>query len=278
MVLIIGTAALFIKCGVPDAMQETGGTLLFDVIDVGQGLSQVAVWRDTALFFDFGPREAAASLQEEYACLGRPFIAAIAISHDHADHFGGLSTIDTSFNWSGRVMVTPYGDTALMRQSLTAWSGPLTFTRIAEGDSITLLSGITVRCLWPPSGVDSAVAATEEAKNRYSAVFKINHHEVAVLITADIDSVACRELSTRQKTAIFSPLLVVPHHGSASSLCPLFLGYVRPVMAIISCAENNPYGHPSEAVMLWLAQMGTQTAVTYRRGTISLRSNGYYWQ
>lgn len=44
-------------------------------------------------------------------------------------------------------------------------------------------------------------------------------------------------------------LLVAGHHGSALSTSQAFLDFVDPEAVILSCGAQNPYGHPSRAVM-----------------------------
>jgi competence protein ComEC len=266
------------RCDVLNNEHTLDRSLQFEVLDVGQGLAQMVVHNDTAILIDCGPSEASSVVKNVYRDLGSPYVAAIIISHGHTDHYGGLQAIDSEFSWSGRLMAGPYTDSALLAGSLTSWRGPLEFQQVAANDSIALAANTTLLCLWPPNGLGDSIRTSDDLKNRYSLVFQIGYGRTSVLITSDIDSVAENALSRGKYGMCNDALFVVPHHGSQTGLSPLFYGYLRPEKAVISCARENDYGHPSPDVLLWFAQMGTSLFLTYTAGNVAFVSNGYYWQ
>ena len=69
-------------------------------------------------------------------------------------------------------------------------------------------------------------------------------------------------------------LLVVPHHGSKYSSSPEFLGKAKAEIAVVSCSENNLYGHPSPEAVDRLAAAGSQVEYTMRNGTITIETDG----
>jgi competence protein ComEC len=276
---LVATLALAcFRCGSLNDEHAFDASLQFEVLDVGQGLAQMVVRNDTAIFIDCGPSEASSVVKDVYRDLGSPYVAAIIISHGHADHYGGLQAIDNEFSWSGRLMAGPYTDSTILAGSLTSWRGPLEFKRVAANDSITLAANTSLLCLWPPDGLGDSIRTSDDLKNRYSLVFRIGYGRTSVMITSDIDSVAESALSGGKYGICDGALFVVPHHGSSTALSPVFYGYLRPEKAIISCARENDYGHPSPDVLLWFAQMGTSLFLTYMAGNVAFVSNGYYWQ
>ena len=67
-------------------------------------------------------------------------------------------------------------------------------------------------------------------------------------------------------------VLKVAHHGSSTSSTEEFIQTVQPKYAVISCEEDNQYGHPRPEV---LDRLGA--AEIYRTdldGTIIMRSDG----
>ena len=247
----------------------------FMVADVGQGLSQIGIRGSTAIVWDIGPAASMDRWMSAYQSAGSPRIAALSISHTDEDHRGGLSVLPESVDFSGMV-ITPRGaDTGLVRAESGAWKDRVRFRCIAAGDTMGGLDGVLVRCVWP----DSADTAQENAKNRFSLCFSVTFGATSLLITSDIDTVAEQELEVRLRYDLRADILVVPHHGSASSAGPAFFGYVRPAVAIISCeSPPNEYGFPSDEALALLALVGADVRKTYASGDIALRSNGSYWQ
>ena len=63
-------------------------------------------------------------------------------------------------------------------------------------------------------------------------------------------------------------ILKVGHHGSNTATSALFLDRVTPEEAIISCGENNEYGHPHKSVLEALKKRGIRIRRTDQEGTI----------
>ena len=71
-----------------------------------------------------------------------------------------------------------------------------------------------------------------------------------------------------------STVYLVNHHGSSSSSSQLLLKTVQPEYAVISCGEDNDYGHPAESVIERLAEFGVEVYRTDMQGTIIAKSDG----
>lgn len=66
-------------------------------------------------------------------------------------------------------------------------------------------------------------------------------------------------------------VLVAGHHGSAGSTTERLLAQTNPETVVISVSENNPYGHPSEALLNRLKTVGCEIFRTDLDGTILYR-------
>ncbi len=64
-------------------------------------------------------------------------------------------------------------------------------------------------------------------------------------------------------------ILKVGHHGSSTSSSSNFISYIAPSEAVISCGENNYYGHPHESVLNTLEENNVTIRRTDLEGTIT---------
>lgn len=258
-------AICFFKCSTTDL---TESEFIFAVADVGQGLSQIGVQNDTAVVWDLGTLEMFGNFKALYRKLGSPFIKYIVISHSDLDHCGGLSGIDASIRWSGVVIVKPFEDTSFLRKLYHDPAG-ISFDVLSAGERLQFSNDVAVECLWPDCKVES------NDNNASSFVFLLTHGRNSCLITSDIDSIAQRKIVTG-KQSIKSDLLIVPHHGSRN-FSTLFFQYANPELAVVSCAQSNTFGHPSQEVLKTLMSLSSKIYYTFIEGHIIFRSNYYYW-
>jgi hypothetical protein len=68
--------------------------------------------------------------------------------------------------------------------------------------------------------------------------------------------------------------LKVGHHGSKYATSENFLKAVRPEVALVSDAENNRYGHPSQAALERLKSAGVKLYRTDLQGEITITTTG----
>ncbi|MBS6196285.1 MAG: ComEC/Rec2 family competence protein [Clostridiales bacterium] len=73
-------------------------------------------------------------------------------------------------------------------------------------------------------------------------------------------------------------LLKVGHHGSNGSSSENFLKRARPEISVISCGENNRYGHPGEEALKRLIQAGSRIFRTDRQGAVIAEEKGGRWK
>ena len=65
--------------------------------------------------------------------------------------------------------------------------------------------------------------------------------------------------------------LKVAHHGSKNSTNDQFLALVRPQVGVISCGENNVYGHPHRETLERLVAVGSKVMITKDLGAVNIR-------
>jgi len=282
LLLLAGCAGIA-SCSFIGGQDEYNGhasALMFAVLDVGQGLSQIACRNSRAVVWDMGDTPAFGKWQDGYAALQSPFIEAIVISHGDMDHKGGLGLLPADAHFSGLVITSFYEDTAGLRAFAKDWSPSIHFRPVRAGDTLALLQGVYIECLWPPkdSTADQWFASSNNNKNRFSLCFRVEYGNTSFFITSDIDTFAENKIVEQYRYMLRSDIVVVPHHGSAGSMHSLFYGYADPSIAIISCGMNNQYNHPADAVVRFLAFQMLYTLFDTRfKGHVVGASNGNYW-
>lgn len=273
--VVLATNLLF--CGIGN-IRQNDEEFTFCVLDVGQGLSQIGIQDNQAVVWDMGDSSAYSRWQEGYARLGRPYVKAIVISHSDRDHAGGLMHLPATFPFSGLIVTQLYDDTARIRQYASLWADRIYFKLIEKDDTLNIFNNVLIKCLWPPNRSQLHWPAEAFTKNRMSLCFLVRYKNSSVLITSDIDSCSEEMIADENAFNLRTDILIVPHHGSAGAYHPVFYGYSNPTVAVISCGQNNPFGHPAEKVTKMLVgQMHVIIFDTRYDGHIIGRSNGEYW-
>lgn len=91
-----------------------------------------------------------------------------------------------------------------------------------------------------------------------------------ILLTGDITSEQEAWLLTQPGISEID-ILKSAHHGSKYSNGKMFLEEIRPEVTVISCGENNMYGHPHKETLDRLADVGSEVLLTMELGEITIR-------
>lgn len=268
---------LFIFCEYSLKEYNEKEYLDFILLDVGQGLSQIFVFKNEAIAFDMGPVECAEKWLSEYRRVGKPSIKAIVISHRDIDHSGGLGFLDSSVKWNGILITSQWEDTIFLKSLLTKWNSDVHFFTKEMNDTIFFNSKCFIKCLWPPREIEDNYSILTMNTNHYSLVFHCSYNNTSILLTGDIDSLAAKYITTTYKTELYSDIVIVPHHGSSTSLFPLLYQYASPSVALLSYGQGNSYDHPSLTTLDMLGELGIEYFTTEKYGHLRWKSNGYYW-
>lgn len=144
---------------------------------------------------------------------------------------------------------------------------------ICQGDSLCT-DTLSMECIYPlreQSGLTG---------NASSLVMKVECGEFQGLFTGDLEMDGEKRLLAEYGNGergnvdsfLFDgdscDLLKVGHHGSSGSSSTEFLKWVSPDCAVISCGENNSYGHPHEETLERLEEEGILILTTPQNGAI----------
>ena len=166
-------------------------------------------------------------------------IDALAMTHAHPDHSGGLAHLlarhgPHEFWWTG----VP-GEGIEWRRLRAALARTDAIVRVvAAGDPLPGMPDVAV--LHPPPD------AGHTSLNDSSLTLRLGR--TGVLLTGDIERRAEAEL-LHAPGELRAAVLKVPHHGSRTSSTPGFVATVAPQIAVVSVGADNRYGLPSRDVL-----------------------------
>jgi len=128
--------------------------------------------------------------------------------------------------------------------------------------------GVDFRVLHP----SDAVYAETRKRKEYDrgCVVRIATAGHSLLLAADVEARSEAEMIARDRAALASEVLVVPHHGSKTSSSPDFIDAVSPRIGLLSVGYRNRFHHPNPAVVARYAIRGIELHRTDREGALHI--------
>jgi competence protein ComEC len=289
-------------------LRPADGRLRLSVLDVGQGDAIVIELPDgRVVLVDTGP--GGARRLDTGERIVAPFLwnrgvrrlAAVIVTHDDADHAGGLPSILRLFRvdelwtsaevlpgrrWFGNVPVTvlapvrpvagPGGSQPAARAALPGQSKASQPPGQARPDPHRAQNSERTRSA-SGRGLTPEKARTDRTRaadrNNRSIVIRIDHGLLSFLLAADIETEAESFLRAAQ-APLRTTVLKVAHHGGRRSTGAAFLAESRPTFAVISVGSRNRFGHPAPETLARLREVGARIYRTDEHGAVMLESDG----
>ncbi|MCR4901939.1 MAG: DNA internalization-related competence protein ComEC/Rec2 [Butyrivibrio sp.] len=251
-------------------------------LDVGQGDAIVMECRGDAYLIDGGStsKKNVGKYQLKpflsYEGIGR--LKAVILTHEDEDHFSGMLELIEDTQKGGiaidnlilpEVSEDSKGDN-YKRLCRAAEDNNIKISYIKRGDILSQ-QGVLLKCLGPVQDMET------DSPNEYSTVLYIQKDSFKALLTGDIEGRGQENLKEYLKNEAPEvselTLLKAAHHGSRYTTDEEFLQRVRPLVTVISCGENNKYGHPHKELMERLERNRSRIYVTKDFGAITVTYN-----
>lgn len=95
-----------------------------------------------------------------------------------------------------------------------------------------------------------------------------------MVFTGDLEEEGEDRLLQKSRLPEQITVLKAGHHGSATSSSQAFLEKLSPGAVLISCGEDNPYGHPHKEALERFRKAGSRIYLTAERGALTIRTDG----
>ena len=198
-----------------------------------------------------------------------PQVDAVLLSHVHADHLRGLFYILEAFDvgwfgWNG--LVDSSNDSGRLVAKLGQNPWPVRLLR--AGDNVVIEPELHLEVLHP------AASETGSSDNDTSLVLRLVWKGRGLaLLPGDLEKRALEQVTSQGRT-LSAEVLVLPHHGSKSSLHPRFYAEVGAALAVAACGPGNRFGFPHPCVVRACMRAGLEVFTTADHGALRFRWRG----
>ncbi|MEU4874999.1 ComEC/Rec2 family competence protein [Streptomyces sp. NPDC021608] len=234
--------------------------------DVGQGDATVlAAGEGAGVVVDAGPDPKL--VDRCLRTLGVTRVPLVVLTHFHADHVAGLPGVLRG-RPVGAIETTgfeePHEQVEFVRKEARERKVPV--VRAAAGER-RRVGDLAWDVLWPPPGP----VPRPDGPNDASVTLLVRSAGLRMLLLGDLEPPAQQALSRSSAAALMRgvDVLKVAHHGSAYQ-DPDLIRAVAPRLALISCGEGNPYGHPAPGTVAALRAGGAVVLRTDRDGALAV--------
>jgi len=187
-------------------------------------------------------------------------------THPDSDHIGGLDVVIYKFTCSTVIMPGITSKTATYRDVVDTMANKGYKNTLPVVGTTYTLGDATFTIIAPNKSYSKDT-------NNSSIGIKLTHGDNTFLFTGDAEDKAEDDILSNG-IDISADVYQVPLHGSNTASSQDFLDTVQPTYAVISCGEDNSYGHPSSDTLSRLREMGVQVFRTDEQGTIIATSDG----
>lgn len=235
-------------------------------MDVGQGDATFISCDGHYMLIDAGNNDKGTAVWSYLMQQGVEQLDYVIATHPDADHIGGVDVVLYKFDCGTVIMPDVENNTRTYEdvvQVMKEKDYPMTVPIVGETYSLGEAS-FTIIAPNKDYGNDL---------NNSSVGILLEHGDNRFLLTGDAEEEAEADILANG-IDISADVYKAGHHGSNTASTEEFLNAVNPDYAVISCGEENSYGHPHAEVLNRFRSMGIDVFRTDEQGTIVAVSDG----
>lgn len=266
MILLVGLfgVASFMPKTVLEASEKTA-TMQVHYLDVGQGDSALITCGGQSMLIDAGDDTKGTAIQNYLKKQKIDKLDYLILTHPDADHIGGAPVVVTKFKID-KVFVSNYEkDNKTYRKLIQSLDNKRLKYTVPKTEAQYTLGTAKITILAPNNEYDNP--------NDSSIALLIKNGDTSFLFTGDAGKEAEEDI-LESGIDISADVYKAGHHGSKYSTSKAFLKAVNPTYAVISCGENNSYGHPHAETLNTFRASDVKVYRTDEDGTIIATSDG----
>lgn len=248
-----------------DNINKEYGELEIHYIDVGQGDATLIKCDGQSMLIDAGENDMGTKVYSYLISQGIEKLDYVIGTHPDSDHIGGMDVVLYNFQCDKVFMPDFKKDTKTYDDVInTAKNKNYKITNPQVGDVYTLGNG-EFTIIAPNKKYDEA--------NNASIGIYFAYGERTFLFTGDAEYEAELDIIANGLN-IDADVYKAGHHGSRTSSSDELLEKVTPKYVVVSCGEDNSYGHPHAAILNYCIFNKIPMYRTDLQGTIVLKCNG----
>lgn len=234
-------------------------------LDVGQGDSTLVTCGGHAMLIDAGDDTRGTAIQNYLQKQKITKLDYLILTHPDADHIGGAPVIITKFDVANVFVSNFEKDNQTYRKLIQSLDDKRVKALTPKVNSTYTLGSAKITILAPGKEYDNP--------NDASIALLLKNGNRTFLFTGDAGEEAEKDI-LETDIDISADVYKVGHHGSKYSTSQEFFKAIDPLYAVISCGEDNSYGHPHAETLNTLRTNGVLVYRTDEAGTIIASTDG----
>lgn len=252
-------------------INPNGDEMAVHFIDVGQGDATLFQTPQGSVLVDCGEPDDGKKIIEYLNAQGVEELEYFIITHPHDDHMGCAAYVLQNIKVNNFVINGQSRTTSFFTKALD----------VVEEKGINAIIASptdTENNLFEVGALQLKIYGPYEDYgddyNNASLIIHATYGGRSFLLTGDAEKEAEEDFLKYHKEHVKCDVFTAGHHGSRTSNTKELLDAADPEFVIISCAEENDYGHPHQEAVDNFNDIGATVYCTYELGTIVFITDG----